>query len=202
MIRGRAIAVSLLVAGTVLSALAAANSPSLARAGAATQPAQGRSIPGWLGSWPWRYQYLGGLALLASGCLVNAYVRRARVSDRPAQMTERGVPADLAAPLRLALERTVALQGLDSAVGLKEQLDAIVRDGCQAFAAQQHVLQARLRAAGYVEVMSLFAQGERRLNRAWSACVDGYLDEAVACVHEAAPFLQDALASLEGRLQS
>ncbi len=44
----------------------------------------------------------------------------------------------------------------------------------------------------YAHLMNHFAAGERRLNRAWSASVDGYIDEVHACLARAARHFADA----------
>ena len=48
----------------------------------------------------------------------------------------------------------------------------------------------------YARVMTRFASAERNINRAWSASADGYRDEVVRCLHDAANLLEAARAEL------
>jgi hypothetical protein len=57
-------------------------------------------------------------------------------------------------------------------------------------------LVARLGLARYAVLMDHFAAAERQLNRAWSAAVDGALEEAVACLEEAATLLEKTRESI------
>ena len=50
----------------------------------------------------------------------------------------------------------------------------------------------RLGMQAYADVMSAFATGERQINRAWSASVDGYVDEVRVCVADAHAHLTEA----------
>ena len=45
----------------------------------------------------------------------------------------------------------------------------------------------------YAEIMNHFAAGERSVNRAWSASVDGYIDEVRAVLPKAAGHFRDAV---------
>ena len=49
----------------------------------------------------------------------------------------------------------------------------------------------------YADVMNHFAAGERGINRAWSASVDGYVDEVKISVEKAARHFRDALTSFQ-----
>lgn len=55
--------------------------------------------------------------------------------------------------------------------------------------------QASLGLAGYAHVYGPLASGERMLNRAWSAAVDGYLEEARECAERAAPHFAEAFSA-------
>ncbi len=50
----------------------------------------------------------------------------------------------------------------------------------------------------YADIMSPFANGERLLNRAWSASADGYVDEVRSCIAGARAELQKASRLLAG----
>jgi len=48
----------------------------------------------------------------------------------------------------------------------------------------------------YAEVMSAFANGERNINRAWSASADGYVDEVAASLGRSESRMREAKAGL------
>ena len=54
----------------------------------------------------------------------------------------------------------------------------------------------RLGMQRYADIMSPFANGERLLNRAWSASADGYVDEVRSCVATACLELEKAAEQL------
>ena len=49
----------------------------------------------------------------------------------------------------------------------------------------------------YADIMSLFAGGERLLNRTWSASADGYVDEVWSCLSDAEQQMKTALELFE-----
>lgn len=57
-------------------------------------------------------------------------------------------------------------------------------------------LAERLGPARFAEVFGAFSTGERYLNRAWSAVVDGYREEAVACLATALERFEEARSAL------
>ncbi len=68
------------------------------------------------------------------------------------------------------------------------------------FADARESLIPRYGLQGYADVMSRFATAERLINRAWSASVDGYIDEVWACIQRAYAVMIDAH-TLLGRLR-
>lgn len=57
------------------------------------------------------------------------------------------------------------------------RIDALFRGDLEAFAAMRATIAHLHGLHAYAAVMNEFAAGERYLNRAWSASVDGYVDE-------------------------
>jgi len=64
------------------------------------------------------------------------------------------------------------------------------------FVEAREVLIHRYGLQHYADVMTRFASGERMINRAWSASVDGYIDETRQCLQQASTFMSEAAARL------
>ena len=80
---------------------------------------------------------------------------------------------------------------------LHQRLDAMQTGPVTDFIDNRDTITNVYGLAVYAAVMGPFAQGERCLNRAWSASTDGYKDEAVESVRRAQPFLAEACAELD-----
>lgn len=79
---------------------------------------------------------------------------------------------------------------------LHTRIDQFFRADLDAFAESRGAIARLHGLAAYADVMNEFAAGERYLNRAWSASVDGYLDEAREYVGRAARQFEHAQAAL------
>lgn len=77
------------------------------------------------------------------------------------------------------------------------EIDHRFRDDLARFADARHSLAHLYGLSAYAEIMSAFAAGERYLNRVWSACADGYMEEATAYLHRALEQFREAAAGLE-----
>lgn len=92
--------------------------------------------------------------------------------------------------LRQRLSRTSEATELHFLV--LESVGQMIAEQIPSFIAARPVLVSRLGLAGYAQLMDHFAAGERQLNRAWSAAADGYDEEAVECLTNAAVLLEEA----------
>lgn len=73
-----------------------------------------------------------------------------------------------------------------------EHAERIIADHVPSFIEARPMLVGRLGLAGYAQLMDHFAAGERKLNRAWSAAADGYIDEAIENLDLAAALFDEA----------
>lgn len=78
-----------------------------------------------------------------------------------------------------------------------KRLDETLSEPLQSFIDHRTILIDRYGMGTYGIIMTPFSQGERYLNRAWSASVDGYTDETVSYIQKALPFFQETLTLLE-----
>ncbi len=60
---------------------------------------------------------------------------------------------------------------------LRHRIDALFPADLDTFAESREVIAQAHGLQAYADVMSIFAAGERYLNRVWSASADGYIDE-------------------------
>jgi len=60
---------------------------------------------------------------------------------------------------------------------MRHRIDELFVDDIDRFVEARESIAHRYGLAAYGEVMSMFAAGERYLNRVWSASADGYIDE-------------------------
>lgn len=77
-------------------------------------------------------------------------------------------------------------------------IDEELMDDIDAFVEARESMIHKLGMQRYADIMSPFANGERLLNRAWSASADGYVDEVRSCVTNARAELEKAAAQLAG----
>jgi len=75
---------------------------------------------------------------------------------------------------------------------IHERIDAELMDDIDAFVEARESMIPKLGMQRYADIMSPFANGERLLNRAWSASADGYVDEVRDCVAAARVELEQA----------
>ena len=90
------------------------------------------------------------------------------------------------------------VRGFESAQSDEDQLstyrriDAELMDDIDAFVEARESMIPKLGMQRYADIMSPFANGERLLNRAWSASADGYIDEVRSCIADARVQLEKA----------
>lgn len=145
--------------------------------------------------WQGKWFFVGGVVAMFLGMLLK------RSANRVVESEEReatGYGALVALLDRGRLEVT-ALADRSEELGaqeIHEALDPILADVCQPFVDGRETLRRRFGARGFAAVMGPFAAGERWLNRAWSAAVDGYEVEARESLREALEPLGDAREAL------
>ena len=107
---------------------------------------------------------------------------------------------DLDAHLRSIIAGVGELRaGPDAAhlAALPRAIDNTLRESIGAFvAAREAILHAR-GARAFAEIMSRFSAGERYLNRAWSAAVDEYPEEARSSLETSRGYFVEALERFE-----
>ena len=76
---------------------------------------------------------------------------------------------------------------------MRYRIDELFVDDIDLFVDARESIAHRYGLAAYGEVMSMFAAGERYLNRVWSASADGYIDEVNAYLEKACGQFSESL---------
>ncbi len=103
--------------------------------------------------------------------------------------------AVLQTSLQSLIAKVRAIQVADSdeeQLAVHGRIDAELMEDINTFVDARESMIPRLGMQRYADVMSPFANGERLLNRAWSASADGYVDEVRLCVASAIRELEQA----------
>jgi len=166
----------LITAGTLAASLAVARTDT--------------SVTGWMATWQVSTLWaVAGLVLIAVGIVVQRSGKAA--AGEEARMGLAGLDA--------TLEQVVGeVDRLGEAIGTLEldalhtRVDEVLIGPVTDFAEGRQALIEVFGIGPYAEVMGPFAQGERYLNRAWSASADGYQEEAETYARKAGPLFREA----------
>jgi len=164
-------------------------------AGSGSETIEVRVVRGFsLGEWSWKYHFMGSLLLLGLGVLLK---RSMTPTEAGAEMgnISFGGPRECIERLEARVRELVGRAEEFGAETLHRELTPLLRDYCYPVVEAREVLRARVGAVRFAHFMGPFASGERKLNRAWSAAVDGHAPEARASLRAALPFLEEARAA-------
>lgn len=152
-------------------------------------------------SWTWqdwnaRWIFIIGIGITLLGVLM----KRSKL-DPEALAEEKLEVAKLADSLQ-SLESTVEtltsrVDDMDAA-SIHRELDPMLSGPVYAIAEGRNSIRSAHGVRVFASVMDAFSRGERKLNRTWSAAVDGYVDEARKSLHAALPALREAREALPG----
>lgn len=147
----------------------------------------------WSG-WSQRWYFLGAVTLILVAIALKRGAK-AEVATSPDGTTPVG-EVWLALELLLQESRELAEAAPNlTADALHRAIDPIHSGSLYRIIDGRESVRASLGLAGYAHVFGPLAAGERMLNRAWSAAVDGYLEEARECAERAAPHFAEALSA-------
>lgn len=151
---------------------------------------------GWRSRWKdWRHRYTFIAAVLMTlfGVLLKRHRSAGAVEEQNEEMVSWVAHFD-------ALEAGVrALAGhLDglSAAELHAQLDPLLTGPAYQFLEGRETVRNVHGSKAYLRVMGPYASAERKLHRAWSAAVDGVVEEARDSLRESLPYLEETRATL------
>ena len=146
--------------------------------------------------WEQRWAFLVGVGLTLLGVLLKRSKASQEEVEQRAQEVE-SLGADLREIEASVAQVQVGLQHLD-VEALHELVDPLLSGPAYRFAEGREAIRTAHGTRTYLAVMDPFARAERRLNRAWSAAVDGYASEARASLQAALEPLREAREALPG----
>ena len=132
--------------------------------------------------WP---PYLVAAAIMFSGLILVRIARSRELGDVATHHARLDVLGDALQKLLAKLGTLNAEKATTSVFDVHARIDRELLEDLGRFVDER---EAMIHAHGmhvYAEVMSLFAGAERLINRAWSASVDGYVDEVWRCLEVA-----------------
>ncbi|MGE3805902.1 MAG: hypothetical protein AB7K24_14615 [Gemmataceae bacterium] len=135
--------------------------------------------------WPGKWLFIIGCVGLLVSAMLMRHISRQELASR-VEVHETETPEY---SLKQMHEIVVELADAEAA-RIVDRLGEVQQTHVPAFIEGRARLIDRLGLAAYAELMDRFAAGERQINRAWSAAADGVLEEARACLNQAATLLE------------
>lgn len=143
------------------------------------------------------FPFLGGLLLVLVGAIIG---RKAVKAEATGTGKKKGPEAvDFGALLKsLNAEVSALADGMDEVPTagqldqIKSRIEALQFEAFEPIVEARGRIQARFGIADYAELFSPFSSAERRINRSWSALVDGHWPEARDSMRIAAAHLAEA----------
>jgi hypothetical protein len=146
--------------------------------------------------WGWRWVFVVGAALTLAGVLL----KRARASGREVEAKATAVArlVEELVDLEEAVDELLPRLEVLDAEGLHAAVDPLLAGPAYRFAEGREAIRTAHGVGTYIAVMDAFARAERKLNRCWSAAVDGYAQEARSSLAAALLPLREAREALPG----
>ena len=135
--------------------------------------------------------FLVSVAVMVASVIMMRLAFRAKIARNIS--ADNGESFDFIVATKTVLESLRALEA-NERVGCSEihaELDKIVDGPLFEFAEARHNLLAIHGFGGFARIVGEFSRGERAVNRAWSAAVDGYLQESRVYVTRAREIFTD-----------
>lgn len=140
---------------------------------------------------PWTWYIVSAVAC-AIGALLLRMTKRSEGASTDQTLSGLG---EINRSLSQLIENTKALKKTAGSIApsrIAQQIDDTLADDFRVVGDGRDCVSAELGLQVFAEFMSRFAAGERAINRAWSASVDGYIDEAETCLDRGLEFLIQA----------
>lgn len=148
--------------------------------------------------------FSAGCVLIVAGALL---ARREEYLSHQEERAEGGEgPVDLGALLEGVHQEVVTLHQRctelqnpksDEAIALRDALKELLRGDLERVIEARGKVKARYGVASFAELYGAISQGERRMNRAWSALVDQHIPEASISLEGAVASLAEAAERLK-----
>lgn len=146
----------------------------------------------WSG-WTQRWWFLGAVLIVLAAIALKRMDAEDHAADESGKTPADGVRAALGQVISECEQLAASAPTMD-ADALHRAIDPITSGALYRVVEGREAVKAALGLGGFAEVYGPLASGERVLNRAWSAAVDGYLEEAQLCAQDCVQHFRDALA--------
>lgn len=144
-------------------------------------------------SWRW---FLASLIVGAAGVLaVRLAIKQETSAEGVLDINLQNVVSSLGNVVRNIGQLNQEKQSIN-VYEFRHRIDALFPADLNTFTESREVIVQVHGLQAYADVMSIFAAGERYLNRVWSASADGYIDEVTTYVERAATQFAEAHAKL------
>ena len=149
-----------------------------------------------LEAWGDRYAFLIGVLIIAAGALL----KRSKTSGAAAEeeLEEVGRISEALVSLEGDLEALLLRSKDLDPKALHAQIDPLLTGDVYTIAEGRYSIKQAHGGKVFAAVMDAFARGERKLNRAWSAAVDGHAEESRASLAAGLPALREAREAMPG----
>ena len=134
--------------------------------------------------------------MLIGMVLLRLAARAAQEQSGDKQASDMGVLQQSLTSLIAKVRDFESESGDEEQLRMHQRIDNELMDDINLFVDARESMIPKLGMQGYADIMSPFANGERLLNRAWSASADGYVDEVRSCITSARRELEKAAALL------
>ncbi len=146
--------------------------------------------------WDMKWVFLlGVLAMIAGVILIRSQMGGAKSIDGSGELVTTATVHGWLQQLTQEVERMAARVQTMEVDAIHTSLTPMFAEYGQPFVDHRELLRKEFGGAKFARILGPFASAERRLNRAWSAAVDQYVDEARAQVQAALPYLHESLAA-------
>jgi len=140
----------------------------------------------------WRY-FVPTIIIGAIGIfLVHHHERATSRSEKKLTANLQDIKTSLTRVVENLTQLNAEKQSIDP-YDMRHRIDELFTDDLTIFADARESLAHVHSLQVYADVMSLFASGERYLNRVWSASADGYIDEVTTYLDKAQIQFAEAL---------
>ena len=151
-----------------------------------------------MGGWDQLWLFAVALVALGAGVAVKRSIKVV-VSDEPSDAGGAAGPKELRSKLETLVADVQSLRddAAEMDMGdLRREVEPLLSGQVYDLVEGRTVVQAAYGTSTFAAIYAPLASGERYLNRCWSAAVDGYEEEARACLDDALPLLQEALEAM------
>lgn len=137
--------------------------------------------------------FSGGLLLIFFGSFMARAAKKSSLSQSGDETSDKGTQ-QLNHTLNEMISQLEAILSEDRTLSeIKGVIEEVQRDHLTPLIEARELTRVQIGTSAFIEVFGPIAQGERKLNRAWAACVDHHKAEAIQSISHALEAFQTSL---------